>query len=65
MNSDPACCSAPEYDAPLFLDCCGLVRQVLRDLADEFGFAVGPWNQAYMVGMEPGIHGRDGTRHTW
>ncbi|XP_065190184.1 uncharacterized protein LOC135821049 isoform X3 [Sycon ciliatum] len=43
----------PEYDAPLFLDCCGLVRQVLRDLADEFGFAVGPWNQAYMYDTLP------------
>eukprot|EP01048_Picozoa_sp_COSAG05_P028386 COSAG05_NODE_8776_length_672_cov_1.343805_1_plen_193_part_10 len=39
---------APEFNAPLFLDCCGLIRQVLRDLADEFGFVVGPWNQAYL-----------------
>ena len=38
-----------EFDAPLFLDCCGLVRRVLRDLHHDFGFRIGPWNQAYMV----------------
>ena len=26
------------YDAPLFLDCCALVRQAVYDLRDEFGF---------------------------
>lgn len=41
--------SGPEYDAPLFLDCCGLIRKVLRDLKEEFAFDIGPWNQAYMV----------------
>ena len=40
---------APEYNSPLFLDCCGLVRQVVFDLGDEFGFTLGPWNQAYQV----------------
>jgi hypothetical protein len=34
---------APEL--PLYLDCCGLVRQVMKDLQDEFGFAMGKWNQ--------------------
>ena len=37
----------PDLDAELYLDCCGLVRRVLRDLAEDFGFAIGPWNQAY------------------
>ena len=35
------------YDAPLYLDCCGLVRRALQDLAPEFGFRVGRWNQNY------------------
>lgn len=39
----------PFHDAPLYLDCCGLVRRVLRDLKDDFGFEVGRWNQAYQV----------------
>lgn len=34
---------APEL--PLYLDCCGLIRQVMKDLQDEFGFAMGKWNQ--------------------
>ena len=41
--------AAPTYHSPLFLDCCGLVRRVLRDLKEEFGFSIGPWNQAYQV----------------
>ena len=41
--------AADEYNSPLFLDCCGLVRKALRDLKEDFGFEVGPWNQAYMV----------------
>ena len=36
-----------DLEAERYLDCCGVVRQVLRDLSDEFGFDVGPWNQAY------------------
>jgi hypothetical protein len=43
----------PDRQAPLYLDCCGLVRQVLRDLADDFGFVVGPWNQAYLFETLP------------
>lgn len=42
-----------EYNSKLFLDCCGLVRQVLRDLASDFGFIIGPWNQAYMFDTLP------------
>ena len=34
--------------ATLFLDCCGLVRRVLLDLKEEFGFEIGPWNQSYL-----------------
>jgi hypothetical protein len=30
---------------PLYLDCCGLVRQCLKDLRTEFGFLTGKWNQ--------------------
>lgn len=32
-------------EAPLYLDCCGLVRQCLKDLKEEFGFVIGRWNQ--------------------
>lgn len=37
----------------LFLDCCGLVRKVLRDLSPEFGFTIGGWNQAYQLDTLP------------
>lgn len=39
---------APEYESKLFLDCCGLIRRVMYDLAKDFGFVIGPWNQSYM-----------------
>lgn len=42
---------APE--APLYLDCCGLVRQVMRDLADDFGFPIARWNQSYQFDILP------------
>ncbi|XP_070207307.1 uncharacterized protein [Littorina saxatilis] len=42
-----------EYHSPVFLDCCGLVRQVMRDLQRDFGFRIGPWNQAYMYDTLP------------
>lgn len=35
----------PGYDSPLFLDCCGLVRQVVYDLREDFGFSLQRWNQ--------------------
>ncbi|XP_052760665.1 uncharacterized protein LOC128203322 isoform X2 [Mya arenaria] len=44
---------SPEYKSKLFLDCCGLVRKVMRDLVDDFGFIMGPWNQAYMFDTLP------------
>ena len=33
--------ASPLFHSPLFLDCCGLVRQVLRDLKQEFAFETG------------------------
>ena len=42
---------APTYHSKLFLDCCGLVRKVLKDLQEDFGFTIGPGNQAYQVGV--------------
>eukprot|EP00795_Rhopilema_esculentum_P007069 gene7069-12708_t len=44
---------SPDYNAPLFLDCCALVRRVLCDLKNEFGFRVGKWNQAYQFDTLP------------
>ncbi|UJR27304.1 hypothetical protein I4U23_008599 [Adineta vaga] len=43
----------PEYESRLFLDCCGLVRRVMYDLAKDFGFMIGPWNQSYMYDTLP------------
>ena len=42
-----------EYYSPRFLDCCGLVRRVMKDLRKEFGFSLGPWNQGYMYDLLP------------
>ena len=39
--------------APLYLDCCGLVRQVLKDLQEDFGFVCGRWNQCYQMDTLP------------
>ncbi|XP_048581079.1 uncharacterized protein LOC5512073 isoform X2 [Nematostella vectensis] len=44
---------SPHYDSPLFLDCCGLIRRVLLDLKEDFGFVVGGGNQAYMFDTLP------------
>ncbi|XP_033764222.1 uncharacterized protein LOC117345280 [Pecten maximus] len=49
----------PEYKSRLFLDCCGLVRQVMRDLRKDFGFRLGPWNQAYMFDLLPNVVERE------
>eukprot|EP00820_Chromera_velia_P017224 Cvel_26596.t1-p1 / transcript=Cvel_26596.t1 / gene=Cvel_26596 / organism=Chromera_velia_CCMP2878 / gene_product=hypothetical protein / transcript_product=hypothetical protein / location=Cvel_scaffold3187:14069-19003(+) / protein_length=254 / sequence_SO=supercontig / SO=protein_coding / is_pseudo=false len=43
----------PEHQSPVFLDCCALVRRVLDDLSDDFGFRVGRWNQAYQFDTLP------------
>ena len=39
------------YDSALFLDCCGLVRRVMRDLQSEFGFTIKGWNQNYVCAV--------------
>ncbi|XP_058858288.1 protein polyglycylase TTLL10-like isoform X2 [Acipenser ruthenus] len=44
---------SPEYESPLFLDCCGLIRKVLLDLKEDFGFVIGPGNQAYQYDTLP------------
>ena len=41
--------------APLYLDCCGVIRQVMKDLKHDFGFIMGPWNQAYQMDTLPGV----------
>lgn len=41
------------FDAPIFLDCCALVRQAVYDLRDEFGFQLDRWNQAYQYDTLP------------
>lgn len=43
----------PDYHAPLFLDCCGLVRRAVQDLQEDFGFGIGRWNQAYQFETLP------------
>jgi len=42
----------PEYKGK-YLDCCGLIRQVLKDLQQDFGFIPGDWNQAYQFDTLP------------
>jgi len=37
----------PLYSCPLFLDCCGLVRQTVQDMKEDLGFEIDVWNQAY------------------
>ncbi len=34
----------PLYDAPMFLDCCALVRQITYDMKDDLGFYLDRWN---------------------
>jgi len=43
----------PNYNAPLFLDCCGLVKKVVLDLQKYFGFKIGKWNQSYQYDTLP------------
>ena len=40
-------------EAPLYLDCCGLVRRVVQDNQDKFGFLIGRWNQCYQMDTLP------------
>lgn len=39
--------------APLYLDCCALVRRAVQDLQSEFGFIIGRWNQCYQMDTLP------------
>jgi hypothetical protein len=34
----------PHYDAPIFLDCCALVRQITYDMREDLGFYLDRWN---------------------
>ncbi len=43
----------PLYNSHIFLDCCGLIRQCVNDLREEFGFMLGRWNQAYQFDLLP------------
>lgn len=43
----------PLHNAPLFLDCCALVRRAIYDLKSDFGFHLGPGNQAYQYDTLP------------
>ncbi|XP_060115577.1 uncharacterized protein LOC132587316 [Heteronotia binoei] len=43
----------PESESLLFLDCCGLIRRVVQDLMEDFGFYIGPGNQAYQYDTLP------------
>lgn len=43
----------PDFNAPLALDCCALVRRAVKDLQEGFGFAIGRWNQAYQYEALP------------
>ncbi len=47
--------SHPLYNSPIFLDCCGLVRQCVNDLSEDFGFVLGRWNQAYQYDILPNL----------
>ena len=41
----------PEYKDNLFLDCCGLIRQVVYLMNEDLGFTLGHWNQYYQYDM--------------
>lgn len=41
------------YNSKLFLDCCGLVRRIVYDLRDDFGFTLGWFNQNYQFETLP------------
>lgn len=47
------------YKSPMFLDCCGLVRQVVYDLREDFGFQLGRGNQSYQFDTLPGDLGAE------
>jgi len=49
------CCPEGYENAPLFLDCCGLVRRAQRDLQREFGFKLAQGNQSYQFDTLPDV----------
>lgn len=42
-----------DSEAPLYLDCCGLVRRAVQDNQEKFGFLIGRWNQCYQMDTLP------------
>ncbi|PNH11146.1 hypothetical protein TSOC_002049 [Tetrabaena socialis] len=48
-----SCSGRQLYHEPLFLDCCGLVRKVARDMQRHLGFRLGRLNQAYQYDTLP------------
>ena len=43
----------PDYQGELFLDCCGLVRHVVKLMEEDFGFHLCNWNQGYQFDVLP------------
>ena len=37
----------------MYLDCCALIRQIIYDLREDFGFQLDRWNQAYQYDTLP------------
>lgn len=37
----------------MYLDCCALIRQIVYDLKEDFGFQLDRWNQAYQFDTLP------------
>ena len=43
----------PDYKDNFFLDCCGLIRQVVYLMSEDLGFTLGHGNQCYQYDMLP------------
>ena len=43
------------FESPIFLDCCALIRRAQNDLAEDFGFLLGRWNQNYQMSTLPEV----------
>jgi len=43
----------PFYYSPIFLDCCGLIRKVVKELECDFGFRLAYGNQNYQMDQCP------------
>ena len=44
---------SPHFNAKLYLDCCALVRRIIWDLREDFGFSLLPFNQNYQYETLP------------